>query len=112
MPRASDGGFLGARTRVAPASPAAYNLCALGPGRSHDNPLCDVGIGVPAFRLRWQSSLAMETDARSNYEKSAASYQICLAATHQSVSACEAQRRTMDADERAFKNLSADVSTK
>jgi hypothetical protein len=41
--------------RVAPASPAAYNLCALGPGGSHDNPLCDVGAGVPAFRLRWQS---------------------------------------------------------
>jgi hypothetical protein len=56
--------------------------------------------------------VAMETDARSNYEKSAANYQICLAATHQSVSACEAQRRTMDADERAFKNLSADASTK
>ena len=58
------------------------------------------------------SPIAMERDARLNYEKSVTSYRNCLAANASNVNACEAQRLTMELDERAFNNLSADVNTK
>jgi hypothetical protein len=58
------------------------------------------------------SPIAMERDARLNYEKSVTNYRSCLAANPSNVNACEAQRLIMDTDERAFNNLSADVNTK
>ena len=58
------------------------------------------------------SPIAIERDARLNYEKSVTNYRACLAANQSNVHACEAQRLIMDTDERAFNNLSADVNTK
>ena len=47
------------------------------------------------------SPIAMERDARLNYEKSVTNYRACLAANQSNVHACEAQRLIMDTDERA-----------
>ena len=54
--------------------------------------------------------IAAERDARLNYEKSVADYRNCLAANPSNVKACEAQRLTMETDERAFNSLSASVT--
>jgi hypothetical protein len=54
------------------------------------------------------SPIAMERDARRSYVQSTADYRNCLAANPANVNACEAQRRIMEADERAFNNLSTD----
>lgn len=58
------------------------------------------------------SPIAAERDARVNYEKSVADYRNCLAANPSNVKACEAQRLTMETDERAFNNISASVNGK
>ena len=56
------------------------------------------------------SPVAAEKDARLRYEKSVADYRNCLAANPSNLKACEAQRLTMELDERAFNNISASVS--
>ena len=53
------------------------------------------------------SPIAAEREARVNYEKSVADYRNCLAANPSNVKGCEAQRLTMETDERAFNNISA-----
>ena len=58
------------------------------------------------------SPIAAERDARLNYEKSVANYRNCLAANPSNVNTCEAQRLTMEVDERAFNNMSASVNGK
>jgi hypothetical protein len=45
--------------------------------------------------------------ARQQYEESTAAYRTCLAAKQANTRNCEAQRLTMEADERVFTNISA-----
>jgi hypothetical protein len=58
------------------------------------------------------SPIAAANNARSNYESSVASYRQCLDANPSNVNACQAQRLAMEAEERAYTNLTADVNTK
>ena len=58
------------------------------------------------------SPIAAANNARSNYEKSVGDYRNCLAANTSNVNACQAQRLTMESEERAYNNLTADVNTK
>jgi hypothetical protein len=53
--------------------------------------------------------LAAKVDARQNYQRSLADYRECLVANSNSVQACDGKRLIMEADERAFNNMSASI---
>jgi hypothetical protein len=53
------------------------------------------------------SPIAAQRDARADYAKSVANYRTCLTTNSANVKACEGFRLAMEADERAFNNMSA-----
>lgn len=53
--------------------------------------------------------LMAKVDARSNYQQSLADYKACLNANPSAPQACEGKRLIMEADERAFNNMSAGI---
>ncbi len=54
--------------------------------------------------------IAAKIDARTEYQKSVADYRTCLDANPNDVKACEGKRLAMEAEERAYNNLSAGVT--
>ena len=53
------------------------------------------------------SPIAAQRDARANYAKSVANYRTCLTDNPANIKACDGPRLAMEADERAFNNMSA-----
>jgi hypothetical protein len=54
--------------------------------------------------------LAARVDARQNYQQSTAAYRACLDANSANLSACDAKRLALEADERAYNTLSAPLT--
>lgn len=55
-------------------------------------------------------ALAARTDARNDYQASAAQYKACLAANPSAPHNCEGPRLAMETDERKYNNLSAGIT--
>jgi hypothetical protein len=106
--------------------------------RHHSLELCQVCLlqrglitsTFPALTWRWQEGLAMKptlvvlgafalagcgiaarVDARAEYQKSVADYRACLDAHPWELKACDGNRLAMEAEERAYNNLSAGPPT-
>jgi hypothetical protein len=56
-------------------------------------------------------SIAAKIDARTEYQKTVADYRACLDAHPWELKACDGKRLAMEAEERAYNNLSAGVPT-
>jgi hypothetical protein len=56
-------------------------------------------------------SIAAKTDARTEYQKSAADYRACLDAHPWELKACDGKRLAMEAEERAYNNPSVGAPT-
>ena len=56
-------------------------------------------------------SIAAKIDARTEYQKSVADYRACLDAHPWELKACDGKRLAMEAEERAYNNLSAGTTT-
>ena len=54
--------------------------------------------------------IAAKVDARTQYQKSVAEYSDCVNANPNDPKACDGKRLAMEADERAYNNLSAGVN--
>jgi hypothetical protein len=52
-------------------------------------------------------AVAAKVDAREHYQQSLANYRVCLTAHPDNAKACESQRLIMEADERAYNDLTA-----
>jgi hypothetical protein len=55
------------------------------------------------------SPVAIQREAQRQYAKSATDYRTCLTENSSNVKACEGLRLAMEADERAFNNMSASL---
>jgi hypothetical protein len=55
------------------------------------------------------SPVAMQREAEAQYAKSVTNYRTCLTDNSSNVKACEGLRLAMEADERAFNNMSASL---
>jgi hypothetical protein len=69
-----------------------------------------VGIMLSALMLG-DCSIAAKIDARTEYQKSVADYRTCLDAHPWELKACESKRLAMEAEERAYNNLSVGPPT-
>ena len=57
------------------------------------------------------SGIVAKIDARTEYQKTVADYRACLDAHPWELKACDGKRLAMEAEERAYNNLSAGVPT-
>jgi len=68
------------------------------------------GIMLSALMLGG-CNIAAKIDAGTEYQKSVANYRICLDAHPWELKACDGKRLAMEAEERAYNNLSAGTTT-
>jgi hypothetical protein len=54
--------------------------------------------------------IAAKVDARTNYQKSVEDYRACLDANANNLRACDGKRLAMEAEERAYNNMSAGIT--
>jgi hypothetical protein len=94
------------------SSPLGYNFALTG-GRQMKMTICFALLATASLLAGCAGSpIAAANNARANYESSVTDYRKCLAANPSNVNACQSQRLAMEAEERAYNNLTADVNTK